>query len=641
MSTIGATLDIALTKPYLKEYLQQRGLPLRQKFHCLNPEHPDAHPSMSYNARAENVHCFSCGATYDLLDLIGMDYGLVDVAEQYRKACELFRIDEISGVARSPKPSVGPKQPYLPMGTDADSLEALLRQLPVLVGQGEKKPVTVAAPSDRAAELEAIRAKSDGTLSYLTERGLSPELCARHGLFQAEDRVYFPVREAGRVTGWCARALTDGITPRYRNSKGELGLWNGDLLAADGKGRTLFVTEGIMDALCLEELGQQAVALCGSQNTGKLLRRLERDTAHANSWNYVVCGDNDDAGRAMNEKLLQGLAALRLQAKAFPLPPAAEDIAALYQSSRLELRAIVQALAVPGEPDYGQLSAAAALDTFFRAVEANRCRPTIATGFPRLDKALDGGLYPGLYVLGAISSLGKTSFLLQMADSIAATGRDVLFFSLEQSRHELMAKSLSRYTALHNPSKAWTTRQLLSGGCGDGDTLNRARRQYEQAGKSLFIKESIGDTGVEEIRRDVAEHRRCRGVSPVVFVDYLQILAPVSPYASDKQNTDKAVIELKKISRDFETPVVAVSSFNRDNYRNQVTMEAFKESGAVEYSSDVLLGMQLAGIGARDFDVNAAKKENPRRIEVVLLKNRNGAPYARLPFAYDARFNLF
>lgn len=84
-------------------------------------------------------------------------------------------------------------------------------------------------------------------------------------------------------------------------------------------------------------------------------------------------------------------------------------------------------------------------------------------------------------------------------------------------------------------------------------------------------------------------------------------MKPSDPRATDKQNTDRAVVELKRISRDFDIPVFAVSSFNRENYRNAVSMEAFKESGAVEYSSDVLFGLQLAGAGEQGFDVNAAK----------------------------------
>ena len=171
--------------------------------------------------------------------------------------------------------------------------------------------------------------------------------------------------------------------------------------------------------------------------------------------------------------------------------------------------------------------------------------------------------------------------------------------------------------------------------------LNRAIEAYRKSAGCLFVREGIAEIGAQEVREEVRQHLRLRGKRPVVMVDYLQILKPADPRASDKQNTDRAVVELKRISRDFDLPVVAISSFNRENYRSAVSMEAFKESGAVEYSSDVLLGLQLAGAGEQGFDVNAAKTRNPRQVELVLLKNRNGSPYGRIPYAYHAAYGYF
>ena len=67
-----------------------------------------------------------------------------------------------------------------------------------------------------------------------------------------------------------------------------------------------------------------------------------------------------------------------------------------------------------------------------------------AHGVCALDRALDGGLYEGLYIVGAISSLGKTTLVTQIGDQIASGGQDVLVFSLEMARAELMA---SRFRA--------------------------------------------------------------------------------------------------------------------------------------------------------------------------------------------------
>jgi replicative DNA helicase len=79
------------------------------------------------------------------------------------------------------------------------------------------------------------------------------------------------------------------------------------------------------------------------------------------------------------------------------------------------------------------------------------------------------------------------------------------------------------------------------------------------------------------------------------MIDYLQILKPADPRASDKQNTDWAVSELKRISREHKIPVLAISSLNRENYHMPINLTSFKESGAIEYSSDVLIGLQVEG----------------------------------------------
>ena len=109
------------------------------------------------------------------------------------------------------------------------------------------------------------------------------------------------------------------------------------------------------------------------------------------------------------------------------------------------------------------------IEIFKNDIAKSKDTPVISTGFEILDDKLDGGLYPGLYVIGAISSLGKTTLVLQIADQIAKAGQDVLFFSLEMARNELMAKSISRQTYINTlatsgaAENAKTTRGILTG----------------------------------------------------------------------------------------------------------------------------------------------------------------------------------
>jgi replicative DNA helicase len=118
---------------------------------------------------------------------------------------------------------------------------------------------------------------------------------------------------------------------------------------------------------------------------------------------------------------------------------------------------------------------------------------------------------------------------------------------------------------------------------------------------------------------------------------------------TDKQIVDKNVLELKRISRDFKTPVIAISNLNRDAYNKELTMASFKETGAIEYTADGLIGLQFAGVEDKDFDEDRAKtRESPtieglneRTIELKILKNRNGRTGGRCQMFYYPAFDLF
>ena len=293
------------------------------------------------------------------------------------------------------------------------------------------------------------------------------------------------------------------------------------------------------------------------------------------------------------------------------------------------------------------------LNSFLEDVRIRKNTNAISTGFQSIDNILDGGLYAGLYIVGAISSLGKTTFCLQIADQLAQNGQDVLIFSLEMAKNELIAKSLSRLTAVNSinysdsTKTAKTTRGILTGDkYEDYDTLDneiiqKAIKDYSEYAQNIYINEGMGDIGIKEIRQKVESFVNITGKAPIIIIDYLQILAPSDVRATDKQNTDKAVLELKRISRDYNIPVIGISSFNRDNYTAPVNLSSFKESGAIEYSSDVLIGLQYEGMDYeegeteknRDKRIRELTKRNillgkqgkTQRIQVKILKNRNGS----------------
>lgn len=277
--------------------------------------------------------------------------------------------------------------------------------------------------------------------------------------------------------------------------------------------------------------------------------------------------------------------------------------------------------------DFEQVTVAYTLNGFMERVEKRRKKGAIKTGFESFDGLLDGGLYTGLYTLGAVSSLGKTTFFLQIADNIAKSGHEVLIISLEMARDELIAKSLSRISRQKSIDKynslcyAKTTRDVLQGRFNnkyESDIIEQAIKEYFEVGQKIRIIEAVGDFSVTGIRKEVEKYEKKGKELPVVVIDYLQILAPYNVKMTDKQNVDANIRELKRISRDFDIPVLGISSFNRDNYNNPVGMASFKESGAIEYSSDVLIGMQYNG-----WDYQKGEKDNDRQKRLNDIKEKN------------------
>lgn len=321
--------------------------------------------------------------------------------------------------------------------------------------------------------------------------------------------------------------------------------------------------------------------------------------------------------------------------------------------------------------DYQERSADRLLQGFLTASD-NTAEP-LPTGYPSLDELLDGGLYPGLYTLGALSSLGKTTLSWNIAQNIAAAGTDVIFFTLEQSPAELIAKALSALTAeltapdgvpqaMESDKLSWakTQRQLqrpsamLSMNEDERRLVLKATSVFAQYAPRIWI-----DAGPKPparitaayVRAALEEHKRQTERVPVVFLDYLQIMGGEDPRESDKTRVDNNVTLLRQIARDFGTPVFCISSLNRSSYAGKTEMAGFKESGAIEYSSDVLLALdpeevKISSGGQQDTKRNkiatAETRRAPvRRMVLSVLKNRAGAAERGIEFEYVPMFNHF
>ena len=565
--------DTKTLKSCLPQWLREHGLPLHKPFACLNPAHQDAHPSMGYNEKNQTVHCFACGATYDIFDLVGQEENLTDFPSKMKAVNRRYGGGEVIRVTAKPT-----------------------QAFPYKEGGGRSDP-------------------------YFTGRGLSDETVRRFGLVVENGYAVLPVF----VDGVCRSAIDPAVEPRYQNSRGAMQLWNSAAMER-AAGKALFVTEGIFDALSLEELGFPAVALCGAANTGKLVQKIDEYVPVAWPERVILAGDADAAGQGMNEKLREQLTARGIACAVLALPDGCKDVNEALVQDRDALQAACKAAAASQE-----VQKQPTLEDEFLAYLGRRGGAAVmSTGIAGLDKALDGGLHAGVTVLGAVSSMGKTSLMLQMADTLASAGRNVLFITIEMSRMELIAKSAVRGTRER-------ARPLLDGRLSENKVRSLISAYRQKTGGRVELWEPDAPLTPafldEKVSTFCAQHE-----SPVLFLDYLQLVAPARAGMTEKQTADAAVAMLKQLARRYDMPVMAASSLNREAYRPgsaEPGLSAFKESGSVEYSADLLLVLKYRT------DADKEIKTGPRHLALTILKNRFGATGESIPLDYEPEKELF
>lgn len=602
-------------KTNLEAYLNAKGINTSINFSCLNPAHEDKHPSMSFDSRRNRCHCFSCGVDYDIFDVVAIYTGLSG-KELFNHVYSLYNISVDYENSENQTSSKSIPQPKSKTKIDINKKSQ----------NDDRENLT-----EFFEKCHAAVEKTD----YWKKRGLSKATVDAYNLGYWEEKRRFVIPTGD--FSYNARATWEADKKeRYLKPKGQFELFN--LKAIPLAEQPVFVVEGEFDALSIIEAGGIAVALGSSSN----LRFIEFLKSNRPKYPLILALDNDEAGRVGEAKLSEELTKIQVDFVdadiTFGFKDAnealVEDRESFVQSVLNAKNNVLNLLEEKRQKEaeaYYQTSAVNGLSEFIADIERRHNKDCVSTGFENLDEILDGGFYPGLYIIGAISSLGKTTFALQVADNAAKKGQDVLVFSLEMGKQELIAKSISRLS--FQKCKSWgseldfatTTRNLMNGKSLNSkervDFLNECIKGYSDYAGRIFYHIGIGDIGVEKIKSVIARHIRITGRKPLVIIDYLQIIAPFDMRATDKQNTDKAVVELKRASRDYDVPIFAISSFNRENYTSPVNIASFKESGAIEYTSDVLMALQFKGMDYLKKEDGKYEDEKSRTARIIQLRN--------------------
>ncbi|WP_104740156.1 replicative DNA helicase [Helicobacter bizzozeronii] len=206
------------------------------------------------------------------------------------------------------------------------------------------------------------------------------------------------------------------------------------------------------------------------------------------------------------------------------------------------------------------------------------------TGFRQLNEYTGGFQKGDLVVIGARPSMGKTSFVLNIAQTTLTHNQGVAIFSMEMSGEQLMMRLLSSLSALH-------LHDLKMGNLTDPAWENLSRSAQNIAQKPLFIDDSSVLT-IQHVRSKMRQIKNQHPEIAIAIVDYLQLMSGDRGDLKRHEQVAEISRGLKTLARELDIPILALSQLNRSlesREDKRPILSDLKESGAIEQDADQVL----------------------------------------------------
>lgn len=276
------------------------------------------------------------------------------------------------------------------------------------------------------------------------------------------------------------------------------------------------------------------------------------------------------------------------------------------------------------------------LDSHAGQIKHNQPMASFTT-LPSVNRLI-GGVYAGLLTaIGAQPSCGKTTLLGQLADDLASKDVPVIIVSAELPAFRLVEKSLVRSSG-HRLSLSNITKVANTSGWQE-DFLAAKNAYAHDIARSTCILDA--PVTVTELGRIVGDCTHLRQRPPVVFLDYLQLVAVAGLDASGDERLaiTRCVRELSDLAKAYSAPVFLLSSITRNSYdKVELGLDCFGGSQGIEYSIDNALVLTPEGGSKSERQANLERAVRP--VVVRALKVRYGqAGSAKLRF--DAEHAVF
>ena len=237
----------------------------------------------------------------------------------------------------------------------------------------------------------------------------------------------------------------------------------------------------------------------------------------------------------------------------------------------------------------------------------------VATGFIDLDYRTAGMQPSDLILVAARPSMGKTAFVLNIAQHVAfKLNQTVAIFSLEMSKEQLVNRLFSLESRVDS-------QHLRTGNLSDAE-WEKLIESAGVIGKSNLIIDDTPGISISELRSKCRKYKLDHDLK-MIIIDYLQLMSG-SGRGSDSRQQEISDISrsLKALARELNVPVIALSQLSRaveQRPDHRPMLSDLRESGAIEQDADVVMFIYRDDYYNKDTDRKGIA-------EIIIAKQRNG-----------------
>jgi len=252
----------------------------------------------------------------------------------------------------------------------------------------------------------------------------------------------------------------------------------------------------------------------------------------------------------------------------------------------------------------------------------------VPSGYPILDYTLGYFKKSCLYYIGARTSMGKTTFMLNLVANHMRDGLSVGMFSLEMARDKIFGKLVCVYTGV-------SYRRFEDGDINDLQSENLKISAEYFASKELHIHapDSISMDQLMVAAQRMVDHHKVK----IIYIDYLTRIKPSGKFSSKHLEVDYISKSLQTLARRLEIPIVCLAQLNRDTESNKgavPTLSCFRESGSIEEDCDAAILLHRPSY--YDPSLKGSDGTADKRVQVIVAKNRIRGTVKPIRFLCDS-----